>query len=91
MDYVIYFFILTVGYQENFMTVISQIGKIPHMDGAQINATPIPLDSVYEIYRFPVSEGVHFLQSNAGFGVMSYGYNCDVSYAYPGGLNLEFN
>ena len=36
-----------------------------------------------------LGEGAHTLiLPNGTFGVTAYGYNCDVSYAYPGGLNL---
>jgi hypothetical protein len=31
----------------------------------------------------------HNLTGSAPFGLTVYGYDCDVSYAYPGGLNLE--
>ena len=93
LDYIV---LTPIGYEENHLTVISQVGNVPLIDGFRVNeapynATPTAIDGMYEAYRLSVSEGVHILQSNAGFGVTSYGYNCDVSYAYPGGLNLETN
>ena len=82
------------GYQENYLTIIARTGSAPVIDGARVNEAPISavptnLNGTWDIYRFPVEEGVHLLQDNAAFGVVTYGYNCDVSYAYPGGLNLE--
>jgi hypothetical protein len=36
-----------------------------------------------------VTPGVHTLTASAPISITAYGYDCDVSYAYPGGLDLE--
>jgi hypothetical protein len=44
----------------------------------------------WAIYRPAVTGGVsHRVTSTQPVGLSAYGYDCDVSYAYPGGLNLE--
>jgi hypothetical protein len=61
------------------------------MDGEALDlsaATPIG-DSDWRLLRLPVEPGPHTLSSDARFGITAYGYDCDVSYAYPGGLTLE--
>jgi len=50
---------------------------------------PTTVNDEMDIYRIRVEPGVHELNSNQAFGVNVYGYAADVSYAYPGGLNLE--
>jgi hypothetical protein len=82
------------GYRSNTLTLATSTGFAPFIDGVRVTAPPIsataePLGSDFEIYRVSVEPGSHLLQSSAGFGVVAYGYDCDVAYAYPGGLNIE--
>ena len=78
------------GYNENFLNIIAPQGTVPRLDGVAVDTlgSLVRIEGM-EIYRLPVSEGPHFLQGTGVFGVMAYGYACDVSYAYPGGLDLE--
>ena len=43
----------------------------------------------WAVWRVVVSDGVHVVQGEQPFGVISYGYDRYVSYGYPAGLNLE--
>lgn len=91
-DYIV---MVPSGYEENYMTLISSPGAVPRIDnmpvnGPPYNASPISINGERDVYRLRVGEGVHTLISTSGsVGVSGYGYACDVSYAYPGGLNLE--
>jgi hypothetical protein len=49
--------------------------------------TQIP-NTQYGVYRFNAQSGVYELNATAPVSIIVYGYHQDVSYAYPGGLNL---
>ncbi|MEC9072897.1 MAG: IgGFc-binding protein, partial [Myxococcota bacterium] len=78
------------GYLENYLNVIVPNGAIIQIDGAPLNsvATPIP-GTDYGIIQELVQPGVHTVVGSVPFGLTAYGYDCDVSYAYPGGLKLQ--
>jgi len=46
-------------------------------------------ESTWLVSRLPVAPGTHTISSPVPVGVTAYGYDCDVSYAYPGGLSLR--
>ena len=56
-----------------------------------ISSPVIPLPGTgYGIARPMVDPGeVHFVSGTAPIGLTAYGYDCDVSYAYPGGMKLQ--
>lgn len=61
------------------------------LDGA-IPATTFtshPQDPTYVYAQFPVSAGVHQLQSDSGFSAIAYGYGSAESYGYNAGTNLR--
>ena len=50
---------------------------------------PVGDGAEYQIARFPIGDGMHFIQSDTPVSVIVYGYDQYVSYGYPGGLNLD--
>ena len=50
---------------------------------------PVGDDSAWQVARFPIGDGVHFITSDVPLGVIVYGYDQYVSYGYPAGLNLD--
>ncbi len=79
------------GYQENYLNIValSDAAKV-EVDGAPVAMSPESVGaSGYVVYQVPVSEGVHTIDADGPIGVTAYGYDCDVSYAYPGGLRLK--
>ena len=90
-DYIV---MTPTGYQENYLSIITPKGRVPMLNGTRIteapfSGVPTTVNDEMDIYRIRVEPGVHELNSNQAFGVNVYGYAADVSYAYPGGLNLE--
>ena len=77
-------------YQEDFINIVAPSGPLVEvtLDGLQLAEPFVPIGtSGYGLAQVPVSDGLHEVKSEGGpVGVTSYGYACDVSYAYPGGL-----
>jgi hypothetical protein len=77
------------NYVENFINVIYRTATSVDIDGQPVVLDEIPIGSTdWHVQRVPVEPGVHRVEGTLEIGVTAYGYDCDVSYAYPGGLNL---
>jgi len=86
-----YSVLIPPGYTDNYVNVIVPIGTSVEIDG-----TPIAEEDYtnignggYLLAQKKVEPGVHAVSGDAPFGLTAYGYACDVSYAYPGGLKLQ--
>ena len=77
-------------YEQDFLNIIAKPGTVLTLDGAPLEATFTPLGSgEWGVVQLPVPDGVHTVSGDSPFGLTAYGYDCDVSYAYPGGLKLD--
>lgn len=89
-----YIFLVPDGYASNFVTVIRQQGTSVSRDGVSVDAAnwrPLgTLDGVdYEYAALSVPTGSHLIESDEPCGIISVGYDTDVSYGYPGGSGLR--
>ena len=89
-----YIFLVPDGYASNFVTVIRQQGASVERDGISVDAAgwaPLGvLDGIgYEYVHLGVETGSHSISSDLPCGIISVGYDQDVSYGYPGGSGLE--
>ena len=89
-----YIFLVPNGYASNYVTVIRQEGAAVFRDGISVEAAgwqPLGLlDGVgYEYVHLGVETGSHSISSDQPCGIISVGYDQDVSYGYPGGSGLE--
>jgi hypothetical protein len=75
-------------YERDYFTIVAPVGAVITVDGNPATGLEAAVGG-YNIYRPLVTDGVHRVQGDQEFGLYAYGYDCDVSYAYPGGLNLE--
>jgi hypothetical protein len=78
------------GYVENYINIMAPAGANVHVDGEPL-LTPLKQVApglAWGVAQHPVTAGVHTITASKKFGMTAYGYACDVSYAYPGGLRL---
>ncbi|MBU6159639.1 MAG: hypothetical protein KGO50_00850 [Myxococcales bacterium] len=77
-------------YLQDWLTLIVPATASVTLDGAPVTVSAQALaDSGLVIYRVPVDDGVHRVTATEPMGLYAYGYDCDVSYSYAGGLNLN--
>ncbi len=89
-----YIFLVPNGYASNYVTVVREEGASVERDGISVDAAgwaPLGvLDGVgYEYVHLGVETGSHSISSERPCGIISVGYDQDVSYGYPGGSGLE--
>jgi hypothetical protein len=87
-----YFVLAPRDYQFDFINVVAPAGHTIRLDGEPISAdlfSAVGTQPGWVTATVPVADGFHRLEADVPFGIVSYGYDCRVSYAYPGGLNLE--
>ena len=78
------------GYDEDYLNVVARAGSTVTVDGAPLGVPLVPVgDGTWGLARVAVDPGVHEVVGSSEFGLTAYGYDCDVSYAYPGGLRLQ--
>ena len=87
-----YGFLTPETYAWDMATVIAPMGgwDSHSLDGVSLPEDPTPLGAAGLGYaRFLIDDGPHQISSETTkFGLEVYGYDCRVSYAYPGGLSL---
>ena len=89
-----YAFLAPLDYQIDFVNLIAPEGTVVRLDGAAVPQgqwRPVgQLGGVaWSVATLEVPDGRHEVEAEAELGVLVYGYDRDVSYGYPGGLNLE--
>ena len=77
------------GYQEDHLNIVAPPGAKISIDGTNLSASGTQVGNTnWEVIRKKVQPGVHAIKADKPVGLYAYGYECDVSYAYPGGLDL---
>lgn len=85
-----YFVLAPADYRFDYLNIVAPTGVAVELDGAPIDASLFTERSGgWSTATVEVADGFHRLRAEQPFGVVSYGYDCRVSYAFPGGLNLE--
>lgn len=77
------------GYRQNYVNVIRPAGADIKLNGASITTPFVAVGSgQFEVASVPVNAGIQNLESTQAFGIIAFGFDNAVSYAYPGGLDL---
>ena len=78
------------GYRNNYVTITRERGAQVKINGAVVPDASFTQvgSSGYEHASVEVQAGVQVLEGAKPFGIVAYGFDRAVSYAYPGGLNL---
>ncbi len=87
-----YILLTPEAYERDYLNIIVPAGNEVRIDGEpvpRVSWVPVGSAAAYEVAVLQVPDGFHTLTSDVPFGVMSYGYDCHVSYATAGGLNVE--
>ena len=85
-----YAFLVPAEYEEQYISVVAQLGALVTLDGADISAQLTAMGSNGRgAARIAVQPGQHELLCAGGCGLEVYGYSEAVSYFFAGGLDLE--
>ena len=88
-----YILLTPSNYTQDFLSLVAPSGTSITIDGNPLAVSPTSRLTAggrqWDIYKQGVPDGVHTITGGQAFGLYAYGYDCDVSYAYAGGLNLE--
>ena len=79
------------AYHADYLNVVAPVNTTVTLDGVAIQPDQFQAFGIagFAVARVEVGDGPHSLVGDDEFGVIAYGYDSAVSYAYPGGLNLE--
>jgi len=86
-----YVFLTPNKYADDYINIIAPAEASVTLDNVTLpagNFTAIA-GSTWRVARLKVTDGIHRLNATAPVGVTVYGYDDDVSYGYPAGLNLS--
>ncbi len=85
-----YMFLTPSGYQADYANIVARAGTEVSIDEQQV-ADSLWTDLSAEDFmlaRVRLEPGIHHLTADREVGLVAYGYDQEVSYAYPGGANL---
>ena len=86
-----YVFLTPADYWTDFANIIAPSGATVRLDGEVVRGWQEVAragDATWQVATVEVSDGRHTLEADADVGLLLYGYDRDVSYGFPGGLNL---
>jgi len=85
-----YVFLAPDKYAFDYVSIVRPTGVEVFFDELPVAVEweAVGTGEMWEVARFAIGDGVHFVQAEQPVSVIVYGYDQFVSYGYPGGLNL---
>jgi hypothetical protein len=87
-----YVFLAPEDYQIDFANIVAPAGTAVRLDDEVVrNWTDVAemAGVTWMVATVELADGRHTLTADAPIGLTVYGYDRDVSYGYPGGVNLQ--
>ena len=84
-----YVFLTPSAYLKDYVTVVAPADASVVLDGAPIVPLATATVAGFTVVRAALSDGVHKLSADQPIGATVYGYDDDVSYAYPAGAAIR--
>ncbi len=81
-------FLVPSGFVDDYITVVGPRGAVVELDGVALGP-PTEQLADFDVWRRPISDGVHVATSSEKFSISVYGFDNDVSYGYPAGAALS--
>ncbi len=78
-------------YAFDYASIVAPVGASVQFDDVTLQDgwEPVGDGETWQVQRFQIGDGVHFIRSDMPLSVIVYGYDQYVSYGYPAGLNLD--
>ncbi|TVR00617.1 MAG: hypothetical protein EA398_11105 [Deltaproteobacteria bacterium] len=78
------------GFRDHWLSFVVRSGASVQLNGSPLSGTGLPIAGTpWVVHHVRVQPGVQRAEGSEPFGLYAYGYDCAVSYAYPGGMNLD--
>lgn len=78
------------GFRDHYLSLVLPQGASATVNGAPASGPVYPVTGTgWSVQHVTVQPGVLRVEASAPIGLYAYGYDCAVSYAYPGGMNLD--
>ena len=86
-----YVFLVPETYDRDWVTLTYPDGAAVTLDGEVVDTAQGATigQSGFSVLRIAVEDGRHEVQADVPVGVSVYGYDFNISYAYPAGLDLS--
>jgi hypothetical protein len=86
-----YVFLVPIKYRNSYVSIVAPAGAMVLLDGVMLGTNVFQTlpSGQWMVTRLPLLAGSHTVTVDKPAGIDVYGWDFYVSYAYPGGMNVE--